>query len=47
MLFKDVNKKHKEIEILIQEFLEKQGYEKGMEIQFLSENPRGHGLAFS
>ncbi len=45
--FKDVNKKHVEIAILIREFLDKQGYKKGMEINFLSENPRGHGLAFS
>ena len=45
--FKNVNKKHAEIVGLIKEFLDKQGYKKGMEINFLSENPRGHGLAFS
>jgi len=45
--FKDINKKHSEIINLIEGFLDEKGYKKGIEINFLSENPRGHGLAFS
>lgn len=45
--FKEINKKYKDIEKLMSEFLKKNGYTYWIEIDILSENPRGHGLAFS
>jgi hypothetical protein len=45
--FKNINKKNNELMVFIQNYLEDQGYTKWLEIDFLSENPRGHGLAFS
>jgi len=45
--FQDINKKAIEIEKLLWEEAKLSGYNKGMQIDFLSENPRGHGFGFS